>query len=278
MTTAITGVIHEAIALDAFEASIREGYRRFVSTAYESLEAAAQIGRDLATVKDGLKHGEFLPWIEEHCTFSRQLACMFVRCADGQPAIANVTSSLHLPAPSVETTATLATFDGDTQKEIIDEWQDAEGDMLPIIRRHRRDQKIAKRVENAGDLAKPDGEITKRVGIILADPPWQYRFSPTTSRQIENQYPTESAEGLAALKPKIDSWSMNDCILYMWATSPKNAEAVALMAAWGFDYRTCAVWDKQIDGMGKWFRQRHELLLVGVRGQFEGCVLFLVEI
>jgi N6-adenosine-specific RNA methylase IME4 len=52
----------------------------------------------------------------------------------------------------------------------------------------------------------------------------------------------------------------------MWATSPKLAEAFEVLDAWGFSYRTCAVWDKQKIGMGYYFRQQHELLLVAVRG------------
>ena len=40
-----------------------------------------------------------------------------------------------------------------------------------------------------------------------------------------------------------------------------------VLTAWGFNYRTCAVWDKQKIGMGYYFRQQHELLLVAVRGK-----------
>src|SRR5690554_1969323 len=35
---------------------------------------------------------------------------------------------------------------------------------------------------------------------------------------------------------------------------------------WGFTYRTCAIWDKQKIGMGYYFRQQHEILLVATRG------------
>ena len=191
MTTAITGVVHEAIAPDAFEVSIREGYRRFVSTAYESLEAAATIGRDLTTVKKELKHGKFLPWVEEHCDFTRQWASAFMRIATTFPLLQNGKATFHLPAPSVETAATLATFDDDTQKEIIDEWQDSEGDMLPIIRRHRRDQKIERRVSDAGELTEPAEDITQLVGIILVDPPWQYSgIIPLTNHAFSADAPS----------------------------------------------------------------------------------------
>lgn len=38
------------------------------------------------------------------------------------------------------------------------------------------------------------------------------------------------------------------------------------MAAWGFTYRSAALWVKDRTGTGDWFRGQHELLLVGTRG------------
>lgn len=57
-------------------------------------------------------------------------------------------------------------------------------------------------------------------------------------------------------------------VLYLWATAPKLLWAIEVMEAWGFTYKTNAVWDKQIMGMGYWFRGRHELVLVGTMGKF----------
>jgi N6-adenosine-specific RNA methylase IME4 len=34
----------------------------------------------------------------------------------------------------------------------------------------------------------------------------------------------------------------------------------------GGTYRSHQVWDKQAIGMGRWFRDRHEIILIGVRG------------
>lgn len=59
-----------------------------------------------------------------------------------------------------------------------------------------------------------------------------------------------------------------DSILFLWATSPKLEEAMEVIKAWGFSYRTCAVWVKDKIGMGYFFRQKHELLLVARRGDF----------
>lgn len=103
--------------------------------------------------------------------------------------------------------------------------------------------------------------------IILADPPFRYEGNKARpSDTIEKHYPTMSLDDLKAMLPEIDKIAAPDCVMYMWAMSPKLAEAIELMAAWNFSYRTCAVWDKLTIGMGYWFRQQHELLLVGIRG------------
>ena len=55
-------------------------------------------------------------------------------------------------------------------------------------------------------------------------------------------------------------------MLFLWATAPKLREAIKVMEAWGFEYKTHACWDKETMGMGYWFRGQHELLLVGTQG------------
>jgi N6-adenosine-specific RNA methylase IME4 len=98
--------------------------------------------------------------------------------------------------------------------------------------------------------------------LIYADPPWQYEHIETENRAIENQYPTMALEDICARVPP----AAEDAVLFLWATSPKLAEAMHVLEDWGFLYRTCAVWDKETIGMGYYFRQQHELLLVGARG------------
>jgi N6-adenosine-specific RNA methylase IME4 len=100
--------------------------------------------------------------------------------------------------------------------------------------------------------------------LILADPPWRYRFSRSASRQIENQYETMTLDDVAALP--VASWAAPDSVLLLWATAPKLLEALHVMDAWGFKYTTQAVWDKKIIGMGYYWRGQHEILLLGKRG------------
>lgn len=100
--------------------------------------------------------------------------------------------------------------------------------------------------------------------VLYADPPWQYDFCTTDdSRAIEKQYPTMTLDAIAALKVP----AAKDAVLFLWATSPKLAEALHVMTSWGFSYRTCMVWVKDKIGMGYYARQRHELLLIGIRGK-----------
>ena len=103
--------------------------------------------------------------------------------------------------------------------------------------------------------------------VIYADPPWRYDASETPDfRRIENQYPTMTLPDIKALAAQGEVPAADDAVLFLWATSPKLPEALEVMAAWGFTYRTCAAWVKDRIGMGYYFRQRHELLLIGKRG------------
>ena len=106
----------------------------------------------------------------------------------------------------------------------------------------------------------PDGLYN----VILSDPPWRYDFSETTTREIENKYPTMELEEIKNLPVP----AAENSVLFLWATAPKLIEALEVLREWGFQYKTHAVWDKEIIGMGYWFRGQHELLLVGTRGSF----------
>ena len=103
----------------------------------------------------------------------------------------------------------------------------------------------------------------KKYQIIYADPPWQYNFSKDNADKIENHYPTMTQKDICALNVPAD----DNCVLYLWATAPKLLEALEVMRAWGFTYKTHAIWDKEWIGMGYWFRGTHELLLVGTKGK-----------
>jgi hypothetical protein len=76
----------------------------------------------------------------------------------------------------------------------------------------------------------------------------------------------ESAGGSAA-REVCGGRALPDCQLLLWAPSSKLAEAMEVLSAWSFSYRTCAVWDKEVIGPGYFFRQQHELLLLAARAR-----------
>jgi N6-adenosine-specific RNA methylase IME4 len=123
----------------------------------------------------------------------------------------------------------------------------------------RRQEKIDKILGAAGvGLSEAGGAYA----VLYADPPWKYEYTETKSRAIENQYPTMTLDEICALEPP----AADDSVLFLWATSPKLTEALSVLEAWNFTYRTCMVWVKDKIGMGYYARQQHELLLIGTRG------------
>lgn len=101
--------------------------------------------------------------------------------------------------------------------------------------------------------------------IIYADPPWDYGNSVMEgSTRPTNYYPTMPTEEIAALP--VYRLSADDSVLFLWSTSPHLPEAMDVIEAWGFEYKTSFVWDKVKHNMGHYNSVRHELLLVCTRG------------
>jgi len=131
--------------------------------------------------------------------------------------------------------------------------------ILEPIRREARDAAL---IEQNKPIENYRGE---RCSILLADPPWKYEHcEDETGRAIERQYPTLTLDKICSWD--IDAICTDDAVVFLWATSPKLAEAMRLLEAWRFTYRTCMVWVKDRIGMGYYARQRHELLLIAIRG------------
>ena len=108
-------------------------------------------------------------------------------------------------------------------------------------------------------------EIVGKFTVILADPPWEYDFTASENRSTENHYPKMTIEELYDLYIPAE----DNSVLFLWAPASQIQNALNMMNAWGFLYRTSAVWDKEIIGMGYYFRNKHEMLLMGIRGEFK---------
>ena len=115
----------------------------------------------------------------------------------------------------------------------------------------------------------------RQYGLIYCDPPWRgFDGTLDPTRQIENQYPTMTVDDLIAMASQspsgepggIKAITAPDCILAMWTIASKRDESCRVITAWGFEVQSEAVWVKDSIGMGHWFRQRHETLVLATAG------------
>lgn len=131
------------------------------------------------------------------------------------------------------------------------------------VKQHRRATREQELAERTAAASRELG--SKRYGVIYADPPWRFEpYSRTTGldRAADNHYPTMMLDAIRAMQvPAAD-----DAVLFLWATAPMLPEALSVMQAWGFIYRSNFVWNKGRAGTGYWVRNQHEHLLVGTRG------------
>jgi N6-adenosine-specific RNA methylase IME4 len=107
--------------------------------------------------------------------------------------------------------------------------------------------------------------------LIYADPPWEFSTYSWKGKEIspDKHYPTMDDDGIVNFMVNgrfVPELAHKDAALYIWCTSSNLVRALAVMEAWGFEYKTHAVWDKERTGTGYIFLNQHELLLYGTRG------------
>jgi len=111
----------------------------------------------------------------------------------------------------------------------------------------------------------------KQFNIIYADPPYRYNQSGANGAAA-NHYPTMKLDDICSLP--VSEISAKDCILFLWATFPLLPEALKVIKAWGFTYKSIAfLWLKQnrkscgwFFGLGFWTRGNAELCLLATKG------------
>ena len=115
----------------------------------------------------------------------------------------------------------------------------------------------------------------RRYSTILADPPWQFqnrtgKVAPEHRRL--NRYSTMTLDDIKALP--IPTVCASTAHLYLWVPNALLPCGLAVLAAWGFEYKSNLVWHKVRKdggpdgrGVGFYFRNTTELILFGVRGK-----------
>lgn len=115
----------------------------------------------------------------------------------------------------------------------------------------------------------------RKFGTIMADPPWQFtnktgKVAPEHKRL--NRYPTMVLTDIMAMP--VASLADDPAHLYLWVPNALLPEGLAVMKAWGFDYKSNIIWEKirkdggpDGRGVGFYFRNVTEILLFGIRGK-----------
>jgi len=127
--------------------------------------------------------------------------------------------------------------------------------------------------------------MLKHYGAIYADPPWRFRTydnAISVGRGEAPHYLSMRVDDIAALP--IGDLAADDCALFLWMSWPQLLDALRVIDAWGFEYKSCAfAWmkaridqiemfdDAKIDqmGMGYWTRANSEVCLLATRGNPE---------
>ena len=168
----------------------------------------------------------------------------------------------------------------------------------PVVKqeiRAAREAELGSKI-TAGNLALPD----RKFGVILCD--WPRRptvWSDETGmdRAPDNHYATQTFRwAVDELAPAIARLAAPDAMLVFWSTAASLIDDIEIMTEAGFcalrrrdgfgrllrdswgepfaplspgggTYRSHQIWDKELRGTGRWFIDRHELVLIGVRGK-----------
>jgi N6-adenosine-specific RNA methylase IME4 len=110
-----------------------------------------------------------------------------------------------------------------------------------------------------------------KFSIIYADPPWDYagrqqHGKVKENKSVEDHYNTMVLKDLKALK--VPDICEPDALLFLWTSSPHLPQAIELMEAWGFEYKTIAfVWEKQKTNPGYYTLSQCEICIVGKKGK-----------
>jgi N6-adenosine-specific RNA methylase IME4 len=126
-------------------------------------------------------------------------------------------------------------------------------------------------------------ESGKRFSVIYADPPWEFTVYSGKGKQrsADRHYDTHAIEKIIADTAAVPKLAADNCALFLWGVWPEHPGALAVIEAWGFEFKTVAfVWVKTTGkaevitldgdglhwGMGYWTRANTECCLLATKG------------
>lgn len=107
----------------------------------------------------------------------------------------------------------------------------------------------------------------------MADPPWDFRnwSKSGEAKNAKSHYACTPLDWIKSIR--VADMAGPNCLLWLWATNPMLPQALEVMSAWGFTYKTAGHWSKktvhgkQAFGTGYIFRNAGEPYLIGTIGR-----------
>lgn len=198
---------------------------------------------------------------------------------DGRPSkrstkerLSTLSELLSLPAPAARKLAheckQLRELDDHTFEKVV-----AGEKKLTVAKRDKKRETLGDRI-----AALPGGKFR----VIYADPPWKYGDERTGSitaiggddsrsdSSAADKYPTMPTSAICQFTDEngrhVSDLAHKDAVLFMWATFPLLEDALEVIRAWRFKYKTAFVWDKERSNVGNYHDARAELLMIATRG------------
>lgn len=107
---------------------------------------------------------------------------------------------------------------------------------------------------------------SKKYRTILADPPWQInQRGKNSNRSAEHHYELMPLDRIKAMP--VADLSEDNAHLYLWCPNGLLPEALEVVKAWGFTFRSPIYWIKPRLGLGNYIRNASETLLFATRGK-----------
>lgn len=247
----------------------RAEWARQINAAWQSsVEGILRCGELLIGAKGDPKllHGEFMAMVDKDLPFGISTADKLMQIAR-HPVLTNSEYIPNFP-PSWGTMSEIAKLSGSEVVALI-----ADGRIHPevkqadIVQLRKKNRRVAREQNLAAATMEASNTLgSKLYNVIYADPPWRFEpYSRETGmdRAADNHYQTMAIEDIYRLAVP----AAEDCVLFLWSTVPMLPHAFDVMRGWGFTYRSHFVWVKDRTGTGYWNRNRHEVLLLGTRGE-----------
>jgi N6-adenosine-specific RNA methylase IME4/ParB-like chromosome segregation protein Spo0J len=170
--------------------------------------------------------------------------------------------AIRLDKLAVSLAATLADLPAEQQRQALARIEAGERSNHVVVS-ERRVERARTIEESASGLAL--NSFGRTFPVLYADPPWRFEGPPLTgSRMTELHYPTMTLADLCAL-PVADI-AAPDSVLFMWALPSMIPEAIEVLTAWGFQWKTHGAWKKPRMSTGFWLRNTLEDIIIATRG------------